>query len=251
MDFFGAGIPLGRWFRIQVVIHWTFILFALARLSNASDKKTAAIAMGILFATVLVHEFGHALTCKWVGGDALRIILWPLGGLAFVQPPPRPWPALLTTIGGPITHIPMALIWFAVARFALPPTTSRETLNIMEYGVNINLLLLVFNLIPAYPMDGGRILQEVLWLTVGYPRSLQIAGMVGTVAGVGFVVLGLGVTTIAIPWVSYDAILGFYQDPYVLGGGTNMTLIVIGVLAAIESFRIYRQSQEIDSRRKR
>jgi Zn-dependent protease len=255
MDFFGAGIPLGKWFRIQVILHWTFVLYVVMQFVGDVDRVGVAIWLGVLFGTVLVHEFGHALTCRWVGGEAIQIVLWPLGGLAFVQPPPRPWPSLWTTIGGPITHIPMAALWFCIARFVvphLPPTPMEYVWLAAQYGMTINVMLLIFNLIPAYPMDGGRILQELLWMVLGYPRSLQIAGMVGTVAGAAFVGLGLGVLSVSIPWVGLNS-LGFFYRPLELGGesGKSTQLVVIGILAAMESFRIYRQSQEIDSRRKR
>ncbi len=88
-------------------------------------------------------------------------------------------------------------------------------------------------------MDGGRILQELLWFAVGYGRSLHIAGMVGTVAGGAFVVLGLGLQKISIPYVDFT-----------LGGQPEPMLIVIGVLCAMQSFGIYRRSQEIQTWRK-
>src|SRR5437016_593598 len=102
MNFFNQGIPLGRWFGITVVVHWTFLIYAAMRLfdQRGHNVPLEALYIVLLFGTVLLHEFGHALSCLAVGGQALHIVLWPLGGIAFVQPPPKPWAWLITTVCG-------------------------------------------------------------------------------------------------------------------------------------------------------
>lgn len=251
MNFFNMGIPLGRLFGVRILIHWLFVFYVASELLGSKHIAIDVIYLVVLFGTVLVHEFGHALTCKAVGGEAYQILLWPLGGLAFVQPPPRPWPSLWTTIGGPATHLVMGPLFFVLAQYVVPHMAMspwRTYLWVASfYGVQINIVLLAFNLIPSYPMDGGRILQEVVWLVAGYRRSLQVAGMVGTVAGMGFVVLGFGATSIAIPWLEYDPAAGVVAGKFTLGGEPWPMLIVIGVLCAMESFRIYKRSQEISA----
>jgi Zn-dependent protease len=204
------------------------------------------IVMSMLFGTVLLHEFGHALSCKAMGGIAERIILWPLGGIAFVSPPMNPWAWLVTTACGPLVNAVLWPLFWWINTYGLPmiaPSLSDTALaylvvicGAMEW---INKALLLFNLIPAYPMDGGRLLQEILWFIVGYAKSLHIAGMIGTVAGGALVLLGLGAGPIRIPIVDFT-----------LGGQTNMILAVIGFMCAMESFAIYRRSQEISSWRK-
>ncbi|MCL2646996.1 MAG: hypothetical protein FWD61_08320 [Phycisphaerales bacterium] len=259
MNFFNQGIPLGRWFGITVVIHWTFLLYAAMKLFaggeggqvTGNEMAFRAMFMGLLFATVLMHEFGHALSCKAVGGQALHIVLWPLGGIAFVQPPMNPWAWLVTTACGPLVNAILWPVFWVITMYGLPmlehvinPHTLLYEIivNVCLIMVYINRLLLLFNLIPGYPMDGGRLLQEILWLLMGYQKSLQIAGMVGTVVGVGFVVLGLGMASIKIPFVDYT-----------LGqrGGSEPMLIIIGILVAMQSFGIYKQSQMIQGWRKR
>ena len=242
MDFFNQGIPLGRWFRITVVIHWTFLLYAANELfrQNRKDIGIEALFLFLLFGTVLVHEFGHALSCRAVGGEAFHIVLWPLGGIAFVQPPMKPWAWLVTTACGPLVNaILWPAFWLLVNHWPFPSSAERSVLYalafkscVMMYSINRSLLL--FNLIPAYPMDGGRLLQEILWLIVGYARSMKIAGMVGTVAGAGLVVLGLGLYTIRIPVVNFT-----------LGAELNTMLAVIGLLCAMQSFAIYQRANEI------
>jgi Zn-dependent protease len=250
MNFFEQGIPLGRWFKITVVIHWTFIAFAVWEIwsTPAGQQMDAAILMGLLFATVLLHEFGHALACQAVGGRADHIVLWPLGGIAFVQPPNKVWAWLVTTACGPLVNAVLWPLFWVIWRWGLPALASHMAMSwpvyktlstLCEDMAWVNKVLLLFNLIPAYPMDGGRLLQEVLWLIIGYAKSLQIAGMVGTVAGGSFIVLGLGLQRIDIPGFGFP-----------LGGEFDPILIFIGILCMTQSFGIYRQSQDVRSWRK-
>jgi Zn-dependent protease len=250
MNFFNQGISLGRWFGITVVIHWLFLLWAANELFTRSGRLPLwfnVMYIVLLFGTVLVHEFGHALSCKAMGGEANHIVLWPLGGIAFVQPPMNPTAWLVTTACGPLVN---AILWptfwaintYVLPRVELPPTTaSLMLINACFLMELINKGLLLFNLIPAYPMDGGRLLQEILWFIVGYGRSLMIAGMVGTVAGGSFIVLGLGLAEIRIPGV--DLSLG-------TKGHVDVMFAVIGLLCMMQSFAIYKRSQEIADWRK-
>lgn len=258
MDFFGQGIPLGRWFKIQVILHWTFLLYAAWMIYvNRSEAALIGLIMALLFVTVLVHEFGHALSCKAVGGQANRIILWPLGGIAFVQPPMNPRAWLITTLCGPLVN---AILWPAFYCLAeilivqklgaegwqkVAPIISQSSgigfppnlgigIQICVIMWQINKLLLLFNLIPSYPMDGGRILQELLWFALGFPRSLQVAGAVGVAAGAGFIIIGLGFWSFHIPGINFS--LGH-------PGQTNYVLAVIGYLCATQSLAIFRRAQ--------
>lgn len=245
MNLLTAGIPLGRWFGINVLMHWTFLMYALARISNSREPKWDGIFLGLLFLIVLLHEFGHSLACRSVGGRADHIVLWPLGGLAFVNPPPRPGAQLWTTVAGPLVNavlIPVCWVVYRQVDHVLPIDSQANfwISLIAQVCLSINIGLLVFNLLPIYPLDGGRMLQEILWFFIGFPRSLITAGMIGTLAGIGFIVLGLGLWQIVISLP--------FLGPYVLGGRDgqmNFSLILIGILAAFESFRAYRQGQEI------
>jgi Zn-dependent protease len=249
MDFFSQGIPIGRVFRITVILHWTFLLYAANELFH-KDPNTElgylVLYLVLLFGTILLHEFGHALSCKAVGGEATHIVLWPLGGLAFVSPPMNPWAALITTACGPLVNAILWPLFWAIWHFGVTRAMLHGELGVaMQYlgftcyiMMSINKLLLLFNLIPAYPMDGGRLLQEILWIFVGYGRSLLIAGMVGTVAGGGLLVLGLGLRSIELPGIG------------ALGGSPDMNLIIIGLLSMMASWGIYHRSKEIKSWRK-
>ena len=141
---------------------------------------------------MLLHEFGHSLACKSVGGQANRIILWPLGGIAFVRPPARPGAVLWSIAAGPlvnvalipVTLVPAILVTMAHQGASPPPYTDLE--RYIELLGFINAALLIFNLLPIYPLDGGQILQSLLWFAIGRSASLRIA------AGIGVVVALLG-----------------------------------------------------------
>lgn len=252
MNFLSQSIPLGRWFGIRVDMHVLFIIYAIFQIYGSHAPIDEAVFMVVLFGTVLLHEFGHSLTCRAVGGTADRILLWPLGGLAFVAPPPRPWPQLLTTIGGPAVNVVLIPICFVLIRFVLPLVPAESLAygylwNILSSGFEISIFLLIFNLLPVYPMDGGRIVQEILWFFIGYPKSLLISGMTGTAGGIAFVGLGLGFAklTIPIPFVGDYSLGGDYRTNHV-----NTMLIFIGIMVAYASFNIYRQAQQMESWRK-
>jgi Zn-dependent protease len=248
MDLFGGGISLGRWAGIRVMLHWSFVLYAAMQIFGSRYPGHIALYMALLFGIVLLHEFGHCFACRAVQGRADHIILWPLGGLAMCLPPDRPWPQLATTAGGPMVNVLLIPVLWALRQYAVPalPGASMGAAYawmMVEYAIEINALLLTFNLLPAYPMDGGRLLQEILWPILGYGRSLLVAGMVGTVAGVGFVVLGLGLHRVEIPAPWLD-------NHMILGERTDVMLIAIGVMVAMASFGAYRRAEEITRWRK-
>jgi Zn-dependent protease len=143
---------------------------------------------------VLLHEFGHALACRQVGGQANRIMLWPLGGVAFVQPPPRPGALLWSIAAGPLVNVvlaPVTVVAVALAQVAGLKDTQPDFAHFLYSIAVINLVLLIFNLLPIYPLDGGQILQALLWFVVGRARSLMISGILGLAAAAGMVVLAL------------------------------------------------------------
>ena len=128
-----------------------------------------------LFGIVLLHEFGHALACRQVGGQANQIVLWPLGGVAYVAPPPRPGATLWSIAAGPLVNVALApiltILWLLGAlgglgarRCPMPTLSSRRSC-IINWG------LLIFNMLPIYPLDGGQILQSLLWFVLGRARA--------------------------------------------------------------------------------
>src|ERR1044071_2720564 len=120
-----GSFPLFRFAGIQVYLHWSWFIIALIEINTRSREYSSwlwnALEYVALFAIVLVHEFGHALACRQVGGKAEQIVLWPLGGVAYVAPPPRPGATLWSIAAGPLVNValtPILLTALMLARAA-------------------------------------------------------------------------------------------------------------------------------------
>ena len=179
---------------IDVFLHWSWFFVAALEISMRG-RRYPSIAWNVaeylaLFVIVTLHEFGHALACRQVGGTANRIVLWPLGGVAYVEPPPRPGATLWSIAAGPLVNVVLAGAFYALTvwawhsgwRFAAP-----HAYRLLWAIVFMNLSLLIFNLLPIYPLDGGQILRSLLWFVVGQARSLKIVSMLGLLGAVGLI----------------------------------------------------------------
>ncbi len=184
---------------IDVYLHFTWFLIAALEFTRFAQRYHAPV-WGLfeyltLFGIVLLHEFGHAFACRSVGGRADRIVLWPLGGVAFVQPPPRPGPYLWSIAAGPLVNVilfPLLTLAVFAAGGVHLRLTNPDAANFIISIWSINTGLLIFNLLPIYPLDGGQLVRGLLWLKVGPVRSLKIAsviGFIGAIAFAGFAVL--------------------------------------------------------------
>jgi Zn-dependent protease len=192
-----GSFRLFRFTGTDVFIHWTWFAAAWFVIG---DRQTpySSLAWAVLeyvagFTLVLLHEFGHVLACRSVGGSAGRVVLWPLGGLAFVAPPPRPGANLWTTAAGPLVNVLFAPLLFGVA-FQTAPVAGAPATDIHLLCTTLalfNVVMLVFNLLPIFPLDGGRILQSLLWWPLGEHLALAIAAGVGMAFASVFGVLAL------------------------------------------------------------
>jgi Zn-dependent protease len=193
----GGTIRLFKFSGIQVYLHFSWFLIAAYEFSRRagvySSPVWAAWEYIALFAIVLVHEFGHALACRQTGGIADRIVLWPLGGIAFVNPPRRPGAMLWSIAAGPLVNvILLPLLSIALVIFPTGPEAEPTDLALFVYHVWwINTGLLIFNILPIYPLDGGQILRSLLWFPLGEIRSLQIASVIGLIGSVCLAGVGL------------------------------------------------------------
>ena len=186
----GGTIRLFKFSGIQVYLHFTWFLLLAYELTQRtgiySSQVWAAYEYLALFGIVLLHEFGHALACRQTGGTADQIVLWPLGGIAFVNPPRRPGAMLWSIAAGPLVNViflPILSIALAMVRPA-PGALELPDLYLLVWHIwVINIALLIFNLLPIYPLDGGQILRALLWFPLGEIRSLQIASVVGLIGG--------------------------------------------------------------------
>ena len=143
-----------------------------------------------LFGIVLLHEFGHALACRQVGGTANEIMLWPLGGVAYVSPPPRAGAVLWSIVAGPLVNVllvPVTIGLYALACYLELDLRSADAVLFLYNIAIINFGLLVFNLLPIYPLDGGRILQSLLWFVIGRAYSLYVVSSFGLIVALGLI----------------------------------------------------------------
>jgi Zn-dependent protease len=226
------SLPLGRVFGITVRVHVFFPIVVLAFVGRVYFLKQsgtenyaypqgawldACMLMGLLFLSVLVHEFGHCYAARLVDGDASEVLLWPLGGLAFVEVPQTPRANFIVAAGGPIVNIaiflvcglllcvfhdpglrpplnPFEFLWRiggpndAHPDWAIRMTTWNGTETIVDnWGLVVlarlfwvNWVLTIFNLIlVGFPMDAGRMFQSILWKYVGYRQATLVAIFMG------------------------------------------------------------------------
>ncbi|MBO0701070.1 MAG: M50 family metallopeptidase, partial [Zavarzinella sp.] len=193
-----GSIPLFRVAGITVHLHWTWLLVAAYQVQSRADQYGSLVwnvaEYLALFGIVLLHEFGHALACRSVGGRADHIVLWPLGGVAFVAPPPRPGAVLWSIAAGPLVNVillPVTIGLFLLAASQGLRESSPDVYHFLLAVAFINGLLLVFNLLPVYPLDGGQIVQAILWFFIGRARSLLVVSVIGLVVGAAAVVVAL------------------------------------------------------------
>jgi stage IV sporulation protein FB len=229
-DPFFWSIPLGRWFGINVRVHLLFFIVTLGLILRLALKRDAAgnpayvegtwldgvQLAGLLFVSVLLHEFGHCFAARWVDGDATEIMIWPLGGLASVDLPQQPRAHFITAAAGPAVNFLLAglcvfLLAFTTEAAYQPPWNPiyfpfridpSGAINLWAWDGQkhivhhvwpivlarlfwINWALTLFNLIlVCFPMDAGRMLQSILWPSLGYRQATLIviySGFVFTV----------------------------------------------------------------------
>jgi len=125
-----GAFPIFRFAGIQVYLHFTWFLVAWYEINSGKlkyESSTWAVIEYVgLFAIVLLHEFGHAFACRSTGGRADRIVLWPLGGLAFVDPPPRPGAVLWSIVAGPLVNV----VLFPILSFVTYATGSHGWIDV-------------------------------------------------------------------------------------------------------------------------
>ena len=217
-----GAIRLFKFGGIQVYLHFSWFIVAAyeftQRVGAYERPIWSALEYLALFAIVLLHEFGHAFACRQTGGIADRIVLWPLGGIAFVDPPRRPGAVLWSIAAGPLVNVALLPILSILLLFVRARGLAAENADLYRFVFNVGFIngwLLVFNLLPVYPLDGGQILRAVLWFPFGEIRSLQVASVIGLVgsivlAGV-FLWLGMSVfwTTVMVFFLLSRAIAGW------------------------------------------
>ncbi len=193
-----GSIRLFRFSGIDVFLNWSWFVVGIYEV-NARAGLYSSIVWNVLeylalFAIVLTHEFGHALACRQVGGTANRIMLWPFGGVAYVDPPQRPGATLWSIAAGPLVNVALLPILFAIflsCRMLGWGAAAPDAYRLVRAILYIDLGLLIFNILPIYPLDGGQILRSLLWFVIGRARSLMAAAIVGFLGVAGFILLAV------------------------------------------------------------
>jgi len=197
------SLYIGNLFGVKLYIHWTFaLLLGWIVTSSLHERQTLGEFMIIMafvvvvFICIVLHELGHAIAAKHFRIATSNITLLPIGGIAqFESLPEKPKEELLISIAGPAVNIGIAVILLPFANFAvLAAANSTLTLNASNFATSLvllNIWLAVFNLVPAFPMDGGRVLRALLALKLDYVRATKIAAGLGQVLGLLFVFSGI------------------------------------------------------------
>ena len=236
------SFTLGRIWGISVRVHVAFIICAviliwmeIPRRDEVREISALTVLSGavgtyaLLFAVVLLHEFGHCFGARKVGGYAEEILIWPLGGLANVQPPHDPRSHMVTTLAGPMVNVAICGLCSAILAVwcgtlgAIPwnPLHPMQPLDPLLYITTgqqwvirlfgVSYFLLLINLLPIFPFDGGRVLQAILWARKDHLSATEIATGVGMV---GAVLVGLFALFIDQSWLLMMVALFGYMNCY-------------------------------------
>ncbi len=192
---------LGRFAGIDVYVHATFLLLLVwvawsnwTRSGTLQGVLSGLTLILLLFLCVVLHEYGHALTARRFGIGTRSITLLPIGGLALLESMPKdPRQEIVVALAGPAVNLAIAaVLYLAILTTGRPGALfdlgGRDLLLTL---LAANLMLAIFNLLPAFPMDGGRVLRAALALRMDRVRATRIAARVGQVLAVGLGILGL------------------------------------------------------------
>jgi stage IV sporulation protein FB len=196
------SINIGRIAGTEVRIHVTFVLFLgwiflASWYSGGAQAAWSGLAfMLLLFACVLAHEFGHIFTARAFGVATPDVTLLPIGGVARLERiPEKPTEELLVALAGPAVNVVIALVLIAFAGASLQPQSlaavESNQISMIDRLAAVNLFLALFNMIPAFPMDGGRVLRALLAIRLGHVRATEIAAAIGQFVAFGLGFLGL------------------------------------------------------------
>jgi stage IV sporulation protein FB len=194
------SLNIGRVAGTVVRVHLTFLLFlawifaASYAASGAATALNTLLFIVLLFTCVLLHEFGHIFTARAFGVPTPYVTLLPIGGVAQLERiPEEPWEEFLIAIAGPLVNVAITLVLVLVGGATLhgyaATALDNNSISMIDRLAAVNLFLALFNLIPAFPMDGGRVLRALLATRFGYVRATEIAAAIGqfTAFALGFI----------------------------------------------------------------
>ncbi len=202
------SLYIGRWRRVHLRLHAMFVAVAVFVLFLATHDPVSGssgyglLSIAILFASVLAHEMGHSFAAARVGGSGDQIVIGPLGGLGNVEIPREPQSELIATLAGPLVTLGILLLVLPVlvaTGISVPPLLSPlEPVGLLEgalWAVALKLtfwmnwLILIVNLLPAFPLDGARMLRTMLWPALDYRSAGHVAVRASKLTALGVCLL--------------------------------------------------------------
>jgi Zn-dependent protease len=220
-SFIPGSIATIRIFGVPVRLHFTFVLLfvflVVAGIGEGQSGLANAVYIAALFVSVVLHELGHALVGRHFGVRTLEIVMFPIGGVARLGETPKPRGEFWTAAAGPLVNVAIAaglfgaLLW----RGALLPLQGllRPTdANLLERIAGGNLILAAFNLLPAFPMDGGRILRSALALRRPPEQATRLAARAGQFLAIGLGLYGLLAANYLLVFIAFFVYLGAAQE---------------------------------------
>lgn len=232
---------------ITIRLHLFLLIFLAVELLSFTFKSHSPYGLALFLATeaaflgiILLHELGHCHAARSVGGRAEEVLLWPLGGLAYVHAPNTPEAQMKTAIGGPSVNIIIGLfLGLVLLLFKVPMLINfdrwyylRMEESIFAYWLQrvfiLNTIILLFNLLPAFPLDGGRILQCYLWRKIGFgPATLKTIRF-GNIGALGLVIIGLFAEWFLLVFIAFFIYMEGQRTKFLLSEGALVDESVFG-----------------------
>lgn len=220
-SFIPGSIGTVRVGSVPIRLHFTFILlFIFLVFAGIGERQSAlfnVLYMAALFASVILHELGHALVGKLYGVRTLEIVMFPIGGVARLERSPKPREEIWIALAGPMVNLLIALALFGAliwgdALTPLEELAQPSDANLLERIAAVNLILAAFNLLPAFPMDGGRILRGVLALRRPADDATRRAARVSQFMAIAMGLYGLLSTNYMLIFIAFFVYLGAAQE---------------------------------------
>ncbi|MDT8066781.1 MAG: site-2 protease family protein [Terriglobia bacterium] len=216
------SIPVGRIFGVELRIHATFALLLIFLVATGSVRSgtlggvRSLVLLGIIFGSVILHELGHAVTAMKFGVVVRSIVLLPIGGVTLMddqtRTQPNPKRDIRIALAGPMVNLVLAvffgtgaLLFFPQANLWAQPWVSAS--NLIRSLVWTNFFLGAFNLVPAYPLDGGHILRAWMSYRMDHLTATRRSVMIGQMFALSLLVIGAGMRD---PWLTMIAVILFF-----------------------------------------
>lgn len=236
----GWSFKIGRIFGIDMKVHFTFALILVWGAMNYGGSAGPLYGVLVtlsLFTLVLLHELGHSMAARYYGIPTKDITLLPIGGVARLEKMPgKPIQELVVALAGPAVNVVIALFLLpVVAMFYFAQSTAFSFGSLAQPGVpglltfllSANIMLVIFNMIPAFPLDGGRVFRATVALFTDYNKATKIAVQVGRVFAVGLGLFGIFTGQI------FMALIAFFI--FMAGGQEGQAVAVRSALKGVQA----------------